>query len=284
MYPEKREETFLSRAYKKYKYSLLPRVKHVRGTTRLKETLKALAATGINKPGESEPIGEKEWDNLIILDAARHDTYRETLNNKSNHRITQESHSRGFIRENFSDGDWRDTAVITANPFYNSESFEELTDRSLEDTFETIFHVWETDWNSEEGTVMPDKMVEKAFTAEKLFPDKRKIIHMMQPHHPFIDSDIQDPGFGDTRSEETEYEKVWERTAKGEIPHQKVVEGYLQNHRLLKPHLEKLKELSGKTVVTADHGNLLGENGLYGHPPGNLEPLRKVPWDVISQD
>ena len=284
MYSEKREETIFSRIYKKYNYDFLPQIKHIRGTTRLKEHLKALAVRGINKPGESDAIDEKDWNNLIILDAARYDTYKQTLNSKSDHRITQESHSRGFIRENFSKGDWSDTVVITANPFYNSESFEELTGRTLEDTFETIFHVWETDWNSEEGTVMPEKMVEKAFTAEKLFPEKRKIIHMMQPHHPFIGSDIEDPGFGDTRNKETEYEKVWKRTAKGEIPHQKVVEGYLQNHRLVKPHLEKLKELSGKTVVTADHGNLLGENGLYGHPSGNLKPLRKVPWDIINED
>jgi glucan phosphoethanolaminetransferase (alkaline phosphatase superfamily) len=32
-------------------------------------------------------------------------------------------------------------------------------------------------------------------------------------------------------------------------------------------------------LITADHGELLGENGLYGHPAdSDAEKLRKVPW------
>lgn len=285
MYPDKREETLYSKIYKKYKHDIFPEIDFIRGTTRLQHLLKRLASIKINKIHNTESIKNRDWDNLIILDAARHDTYQETINPEAESRITLESHSKGFIRENFSDGDWRDTVMITANPFYNEKEFKRLTGRTLKDTFETVFQVWKTDWNDEKGTVMPEKIVEKTFTTEKLFPEKRKIIHMMQPHHPFINSDIQDPGFGDTRDENTNYEKVWERVAKGKLSHEKVIEGYLDNHKILEPHLNELKNLSGRTVVTADHGNLLGENGLYGHPASsNLEPLRKVPWDVISEE
>lgn len=62
------------------------------------------------------------------------------------------------------------------------------------------------------------------------------------------------------------------------------MKAYEKNLEQVLEHVEELSNiLEGKTVVTADHGDLLGENGLYGHPGNsNLKVLRKVPWDVIS--
>ena len=204
-YPETREETILSKLYKKYKYTIFPKIRHIRGTTRLKNILERIARFGIPKirTVDTDPIAEKDWNNLVILDGAPHDTYQETINPKAGSRITAESHSRGFIRENFSDGDWSDTIVITANPFYNEEEFERLTGEKPSETFETIFQVWNTDWNERHGTVMPEKMVEKTKTAEKLFPGKKKIIHFMQPHYPFINSEIDEKGYGDAFKQES---------------------------------------------------------------------------------
>lgn len=266
---------FSTKVFRLYKRRIYPKIRNIRGTTRIASLLDKFAKRKIPKiDSEPEPIYEKEWDNLIILDACRCDTYREVVNPDAECRTTVESHSRGFIRETFSEKDWSDTVLITANPFYNSEEFQKLTGRTLEDTFETVFHVYDTDWNDEEGTVMPGKMVEKAATAEKLFPEKRKIIHFMQPHFPFINSDFEENSFLDTLN--SEKENVWQRAEKGE----------LTNLKIAYEEVNSLKEnLSGKTVVTADHGNLLGEDGFYSHPGGsNLIPLRKVPWDVISEN
>ncbi|WEL24023.1 hypothetical protein [Candidatus Nanohalovita haloferacivicina] len=274
-----------TKIYKRYKYDVFPRIGHLRGTTRVKDILEKIAQTGIEKIDEEniEHIYEKDWDNLIILDASRHDTYQETLNPDSDSRITAQSHSRGFIRENFSEGDWSDTVVITANPFYNEEEFEKLVGAKPEEIFETIFQVWNTDWNEKHGTVMPDKVVEKVKTADKLFPEKRKIIHFMQPHYPFINSNIDDTSFEDAVLKE-DYDDIWEKTEKGETEPEEVRKAYLDNHNTVVQHVEKIQDLlDGKTVVTADHGNLLGENGFWGHPGNsNLKPLRKVPWDVLQ--
>lgn len=284
-YPEEREETFRSRIYKKYKYEIFPRIDQIRGTTRIKDNLEKIAHLGIPKidKDEVEKISDKEWDNLIILDAARYDTYKETINSETDYRITAESHSRGFIRENFSEGDWSDTVVITANPFYNEDQFEKLTGEKPSEKFETIFQVWNTDWNEKNGTVMPEKMVEKTKIAQKLFPEKKKIIHFMQPHYPFIDSEIDEPGFSGILNDE-ELEQVWERTEKGELEHKKTINAYLKNHNTASESLNRLKNLlDEKIIVTADHGNLLGEKGFYGHPgKSELELLRKVPWDNLE--
>lgn len=285
-YPKEREETLRSKIYKKYKYNIFPRIDHIRGTTRLKDTLENIAQLGIPKINEAdvEKISDKEWNNLIILDAARHDTYKDTLNPEADYRITAESHSRGFIRENFSEGDWSDTVVITANPFYNEKEFENLTGEKPEEKFETIFQVWGTDWNDDHGTVMPDKLVEKTQTAEKLFSDKKKIIHFMQPHYPFIESEIEEPGIHGIITGEN-LRQVWERAENHTIEHKKVTDGYIHNHGVVRSCLDELNEfLKGETRITADHGNLLGENGFYGHPGrSKLRPVREVPWDRLEE-
>jgi hypothetical protein len=285
-YPEEREETLRSKVYKKYKYDIFPKIKHVRGTTRLKNIFEKMAQMNIEKINEDdiEPIAEKEWDNLIILDAARHDTYQETINTKSDSRITTESHSVGFIKENFSRGDWSDTVIITANPFYNESRFKKLTGRELNQTFETVFQVWDTDWNEEHGTVMPKELVEKTKTAEKLFPEKKKIIHFMQPHYPFINSELEQHGYGDA-IQSRDNEKIWEKAEKEKIGHSEAIKDYKKNHKIMKDHIRDVKEvIKGKTIVTADHGNFLGENGLYGHPgKSKSKTLRKVPWDIIQK-
>lgn len=56
----------------------------------------------------------------------------------------------------------------------------------------------------------------------------------------------------------------------------------------LKEVLRVLPELidytDGKVVITADHGEALGEGGLYMHPMGvNAPILREVPWFVIEE-
>jgi glucan phosphoethanolaminetransferase (alkaline phosphatase superfamily) len=69
-----------------------------------------------------------------------------------------------------------------------------------------------------------------------------------------------------------------------EISREKILEGYKSNLARVMEFVDMLgEELNGKTIVTADHGELLGENDLYGHPGhSNLEILRKVPWHEIS--
>lgn len=285
-YPKNREEPITARLYNYYAFKIFPKISYIRGTYRLKSILEKMGRLGIPKVNEDdiESIGDKKWGNLIILDAARHDTYQEMINQNADSRITAESCSKGFIRENFSEGNWSDTVVVTANPYYSKQEFKKLTGKPPHKVFETVFQLWETDWDEEHGTVMPEKVVETTKTANKLFPDKRKIIHFMQPHHPFLESSINDPGFGDAKQKDVSHEKVWEKTSKGKVKHEDTLEGYKANHRLLKDALQELsKILDKKTMVTADHGNLVGERGFYGPPcRSKLEPLRKVPWDSLE--
>ncbi|MGD9401609.1 MAG: hypothetical protein PVF95_05005 [bacterium] len=54
--------------------------------------------------------------------------------------------------------------------------------------------------------------------------------------------------------------------------------------RVLKDIAGLLPYLSGRIVITADHGEWLGENGSYSHRGGSQSPiLREVPWLVIEK-
>ncbi|WP_143165319.1 alkaline phosphatase family protein [Halobaculum gomorrense] len=46
-----------------------------------------------------------------------------------------------------------------------------------------------------------------------------------------------------------------------------------------------LDNVKGKVAVTADHGNAVGEWGVYGHPAYVPVPaVKRVPWAVTSAD
>lgn len=60
---------------------------------------------------------------------------------------------------------------------------------------------------------------------------------------------------------------------------------YKANLRFALVQIARLvKQLSGRIVVSSDHGEFLGENRCYAHPPSSDSPiLREVPWLVIEK-
>jgi uncharacterized cupin superfamily protein len=129
---------------------------------------------------------------------------------------------------------------------------------------------------------MPEKVIEDLKTAQKLFPDKRKIVHFIQPHHPFINSEVNSEGFGLNSPERG----IWTIAEEENIySDEELWNAYKSNLEFVKPYVDEAAEIvSGKTALTSDHGNLVGEYGLYGHPaPSKAKTLRKVPWKIIKE-
>ena len=117
-----------------------------------------------------------------------------------------------------------------------------------------------------------------ARTAQKLFPDKNLIVHFMQPHVPFENH----PETSEKYNYKDESIDVWQAAMRGEIDAEGAIEAYKKNLEFVIPFVEELVEdLEGTSVITSDHGNLIGEGNFYGHPRGySSVGLRKVPWDV----
>lgn len=233
-------------------------------------------------------IFEEDWDNLLILDACRYDMF-ESQNTISG--ILESRKSRGastieFLKANFTDRTLEDTVYITANPqlYRNREE--------VRPQLHAVENIWQDDgWDPEHKTVLPETVTKYAREAADRFPNKRLIVHYIQPHYPFIGSKTTfDKGHLDNPEEGDD--NLWTQLMRGELKVNKeqIWELYLDNlDRALPAVSDLIDHLQGKTVVTADHGNMVGERAFpfpireWGHPRGiYTEELVKVPWLVVD--
>lgn len=237
------------------------------------------------------PITEKEWDNLLILDACRYDLFETAFDEGGLPGTLQKRRSVGsatpeFLQRTFGDETYHDTVYVTANPYVRL-----LLD---DETFHAVVDVWEDDWDGTHNTVLPDVMAERALSTAERYPEKRLIIHFVQPHYPFVgDVRIGDPGDFTIRehalgNDDAVAESLtpFERLEVGELEYETVWDAYRSNIELALPAVRRLLErLDGKTVITSDHGNAFGERAtpfpirVYGHPQGiKIPALTEVPW------
>ncbi|MHA1617033.1 MAG: hypothetical protein ACTSX9_07000 [Candidatus Njordarchaeales archaeon] len=215
-------------------------------------------------------IIDQKWDNLIILDACRYDVFEKYVNHLCVEGELRKVISRGsstteFLKENFSGRKFLDTIYVTANPYVSI---------MLKGVFYKIIDVWRDYWDDELGTVPPEPVTKVALEIKSLYPEKRLIVHYMQPHSPFI---------GEYRVKGSFVEVALKHGR------EVVMKAYESNLRLVLPYIRYLLDkLDGITVVTSDHGNACGEKVLkifpiYGHPTGvHIPALVEVPWFVVK--
>ena len=227
-------------------------------------------------PNNGVDVAAQDWDTLVILDACRYDLFEEKRPEEWPAALrvrSRSSHTTGFYRENFTGGPYLDTVLVTANP---------KAVRERGDKFHDVIKVYETDWDDEKGTVLPDVMANATLEAHERYPDKRIVSHWIQPHYPFIG--------GDGGSYKFDGETIWYDLMRGELDAAEVYGDYAATLEMTIPHVQRvLDEMDGRTVVTSDHGNLFGERPwfyplpIYGHPRGIKHPaLVDVPWMVFD--
>jgi len=235
-------------------------------------------------------ISEQDWDNLIILDGCRYDMFKEIYPDTDGlcYRFSPGASTSDFLTANFVGDNLHDTVYVTANPMYKT--------LDLDSVFFDIVDVWESDWDHELHTVRPRPMAEATIRANNRFPNKRIISHFLQPHYPFIGelgSQLPDHAgteytYRKVKGENADRENptVWNLLNQEEISEGAAWDAYVENLEIAIPHIMSVIEESyGKTIVTSDHGNMVGEKPfgvmkpVYGHPDGvYTEELCKVPW------
>lgn len=235
------------------------------------------------RAGTPFPVMGADWDNLVILDGCRYDLFREMVDPPRLRPVTSGgSESWEFMRAYFQGRTFHDTVYVTSNPHVG------WLDRG---TFHAVVSLLEDGWDEEAATVRPETMTERALEVFETYGDKRLVVHYMQPHFPFLGptgEDIDIPpsqSVGDSDETMNTY-NPWYRVRLNGVPRSELVNAYRENFDVAWPHvLDLLDGLDGKTVVTADHGNLIGETLFpvpvpgYGHPRGLHHPgLRRVPW------
>jgi hypothetical protein len=168
----------------------------------------------------------------------------------------------------------RDTAYVTGNPF---------SDSILDDNpFDKLDEVWRYAWDDDLGTVPPRPITDRAIKLGRTESFDRLLIHYMQPHVPFLDWEEQKPlSMGNFGKDDPEVQDTWERLRRGDVEQDAVWDAYRRNLEIVLDDVELLLDNldSEDVVITSDHGNAMGEWGIYGHPLHMpFEPLRKVPW------
>jgi glucan phosphoethanolaminetransferase (alkaline phosphatase superfamily) len=124
----------------------------------------------------------------------------------------------------------------------------------------------------------------KLSNSNNLFPGKRKIIHYIHPHYPYITRDDWTTKYSKSNA------SFWKQCRSGNITKKEAIEAYYMNlDYALKNVMELLPHLSGKTVISADHGEAFGEpyqgKPFYGHRIGVCIPaLLEVPLFEVEQD
>lgn len=232
-------------------------------------------------------VFEEDWDNLLILDACRYDMFerRSQLPGRLECRRSRGSATIEFLTANLNDRDLKNTVYVTANPMFY-QNYE-----TIRTTFHDVIQVWQEEgWDDMYGTVLPETVTKYAKDAAREYPEKRLVVHYMQPHYPFVGSGTEFDK--DHLGVEGGGENVWDQLLLGELDvgRGEIQRIYEANLARALPHVDELMhELGGKTVVTADHGNMVGERSFpipireWGHPRGMYtEELVTVPWLVFE--
>lgn len=222
----------------------------------------------------------EDWDNLLILDACRADYFEEVadMTEFDDYRqvTSQASATPEWVRKNFTGKEFGDTVYVNGNPHVSKESPA---------AWHRLIDVWANDFDDEAGTVMADDLAEHAKSAADDYPNKRLIVHFNQPHGPYV-GDIP-----------LEFERIPGRgsgqaLAEGVITEEEFRQAYRSNLEYVLPHARRLADdLPGKSVITADHGELFGKRLFpipirgFAHPMGLRDPdLVTVPWAVVDGD
>lgn len=225
-------------------------------------------------------VFDEDWDNLVILDACRYDCFESQvrLAGTTSKRTSRGTTSREFIRGNFTDRRAHDTVYVSANPW-----FLRLHDRIGAEVHAYVnLHSDERRDAANGLTTRPETVTECAVEVAEEYPRKRLIVHYLQPHHPYLTE------FGRSRFDFTKDAML--SVKQSDASRADVIRAYRENLDLVLGEVESLVEsLTGKTVVTSDHGELLGERERpipvrrFGHPGGvYVSELLDVPWHVID--
>lgn len=241
-----------------------------------------------------EPIYDREWDALIVLDACRVDLLREVAQNEEYQFINPSfdtfisagSMSAEWMSKNFHqdyESEVSKTAYVSGNPFT----------RELDpERFARLDQVWRYGWDDEFGGVKPRPVTDRAISAGRETESDRLIVHYLQPHVPFrslqdVAIDWGDPGenFGIKDGVAGDERGPWQQYRDGNLSRERLWTAYRDNLEWVLEDVELLlSNLEAETVViTADHANAMGEWWCYGHPDYvPLHALKEVPWVVTS--
>lgn len=218
---------------------------------------------------------QEDWDYLIILDACRFDIFEEEnfIPGKLFKKHSLGTGTPEWLRENFRER--RENLIyVTANPW-----FAKIFTRPY--PFHHTKLISAGKGSKKIPTIHPTRVTRAALDLLTRFPNKRFIIHYLQPHIPYISPKIKSPKLKKAAP------VILRQVLYGDIKIKKVKTAYRKNLRFVLKEIEAnlIPHLQGKVVISSDHGEAFGEKGILFHPFGvYIKELTEIPWLEINQD
>lgn len=258
------------------------------------------------------PIWQHDWDVFVVLDACRVDALCELAASGEFEFLPRPDAIETTTSVGSATAEWMNatyaptyaadcahTAYVSANPHTASDHGGYANLPLESDAFALLDEVWKTEWCTDgTPTVHPRPVTEHAVATwrrRETIDADRLIVHYMQPHRPYRSFEYE----GGRHPDETTVgaaeatagrdqglwdQNYWEAFVRGELDRETIWRAYLDNLRWVLEDLSVLVEnVTGRVVISADHGEAFGEWGVYEHPPRSPVPvLRKVPYVSIE--
>lgn len=231
---------------------------------------------------------------LVILDACRFDIFKELFPEyfEGDLKAVQ---SVGYDTFQYAQRAWGNdhevtyisgaTPINSKNAGYANEDLERLYQGyTPSDHISNIVDAWAYGWDTSIGTCPPEAVTEMALKNQS----DKMVVHYFQPHAPYI-GDESEYGYTETKDARPFDGKppdslIWERVQNGDICDERLRELYTSNlDRVLPEVCYLIEQLDFENVVvTSDHGEALGEFGMYAHHRYPHPYVRTVPWATID--
>ena len=238
-------------------------------------------------------VFDREWDVLVLLDACRVDLMAEVATEydwlpspadvEAGAIDSVAGSSKEWMRRTFTPAHavtLERTAYVTGNPF----SAEALGDGH---PLGLLDEVWRYAWDDDAGTIRPEPITDRAIRVCRSGEFDRVIVHYMQPHVPFLERPDLHAGYrpahwgspGSVVDPDEAGLDAWGRVRRGELDSDEVWAAYADNLRIGLESVATLRRnVDGTLIVSSDHGNAMGELGIWGHPDKPVSSVRRVPW------
>jgi len=234
---------------------------------------------------QKDLIENNQWDVMIVLDACRYDEFVECIKKSDIIGNYMKVDSQALHTAMWYEKNWKmenDVNLISGHGILWLEEF------SIFKRFKNPYGFFN---NERKKWIYPGFNFSKLLEYQIKYPGMKTLVHIIPPHLPFLgkmghefmkELDVINPhtteGHGNMNAYNriTQYGRIhgWDRPRKC----------YMENILFAIIWIEKfIDRMKGQVIITADHGELLGEGGIYGHDNSHGDILRSVPWFEVKK-
>ncbi|WP_256686323.1 sulfatase-like hydrolase/transferase [Halococcus qingdaonensis] len=240
------------------------------------------------KPRVTEFVDQDEFT-LVILDSCRYDmfaaAYADFLGGDLS-AVWSSGRWTGEYIHNMWDR-YHDLTYVNAAPVVSDFYFENrASGPNPEQYFREVIPVWEGGWDDDLGTTPAEEVTETALRVAADSDHPRLVVHYIQPHFPYVGDyrpDALEGGYAHIRERaDADGDRMTDqwiaRVESGDLTNAEIRRAYKSNLEYVLSEVQRLiRALDCPIVVTADHGEHLGEGGRYLHEESS-KYTRTVPW------